>query len=258
MPGIDRPLQDVIGTREPFLRSILDGPKQKSELREAADASRSTVDRAVRDLLECDLIERTDKGYEATLAGRTALSALDRYHRRLGEIRAGIEVFRHVPADVPIADRFLDGAEVIHASPEVPDGVMQRLFDSVEPAAAIRCIAPAVLSGHIRQFHEVATAGGATLEMVLDHPVVEQLLGASETSGPFLTALGDELVELRRADVPFSYGLWITDDEAGIVLYSDTGVRGVIVNDTEEALAWARSQYERIAHSADPIEPPSV
>jgi predicted transcriptional regulator len=256
MSGSGRSLDDVIATREPFLRSILDTPKRKVELVDAVDTSRSTVDRAVRDLVEAGLIARRGDRYRATLAGRTALRAADRYHRRLNEVEDGIDVFRTVPAEVDIADRFLDGASVSQTSPEVPDGVMQRVFDSLEPAEKTRVVTPVVLSGHIEQFREAATAGETTTEMVLDRAVVDQLLDAdtSEARTAFLTALDDERLELSRADVPLSYSLWVTPEETGIVLYSDTGVRGIVVNDTEAALEWATAQYERLAADAEPIE----
>jgi len=258
MSGSGRPLDDVIATREPFLRSILDSPKRKVELVDAVDASRSTVDRAVRDLVEAGLIARRGDRYRATLAGRTALRAAERYHRRLNEVEDGIGVFRAVPAGMDIADRFLDGASVSQTSPEVPDSVMQRVFDSLEPAAEARVVAPIVLSGHIDQFREVATADGTTTEMILDRAVVDQLLDAdtSEARNAFLAALDDDQLELSRADVPLSYSLWVTPEETGIVLYSDTGVRGIAVNDTEAALEWATAQYERLAADAEPIQPP--
>jgi predicted transcriptional regulator len=250
MAGPDRSLEDDIATREPFLRSILEEPKRKSELGDATDASRSTVDRAIRDLVGAGLIERRGDEYRAAVAGRTVLQAVERYHRRLREVEDGIDVLRRVSADVDIADQFLDGASVSRPSPEVPDGMMQRVFDSLEPAEEVYCVTPIVLSGHIDQFREAAIAGEAPTSMVIDHAVVDQLLGASEARSEFLTAVDDDGLELYRADVSLSYSLWITHEEAGIVLYSDTGMRGIVVNDTEAALEWATAQYERFAEAA--------
>lgn len=48
------------------------------------------------------------------------------------------------------------------------------------------------------------------------------------------------------------------DAEAGVVVYTDTGIRGVAVNDTEEALAWAREQYGRVVERAEVVTPQDV
>lgn len=254
MPGSDRSLEDVVRTREPFLRSILESPKRKRDLIDDVDASRSTVDRAIRDLADSGLIERGEDGYEATLAGRTTLCAVERYHRRLREVEGGVDVLGQVPADVSIPDRFLDGAEIRRASPEVPDDVIRRMLDSVESAAEVRSVTPVVLSGYFGRFYEAATANGTTVEMLIDRQVVERLLGSPETREQFLETLADERVERRSTDVQFPYGLWVTEAEAGVVLYSDTGVRGVIVNDAEDAIEWATTKFERLAEGAEPIE----
>jgi len=50
-----------------------------------------------------------------------------------------------------------------------------------------------------------------------------------------------------RASIPFSYGLSIFDhDRAGITIFTEQGIAGLIVNDTDDALSWAEKQYERV------------
>jgi hypothetical protein len=59
-------------------------------------------------------------------------------------------------------------------------------------------------------------------------------------------------VDHYRADVPVSYGLWVADDDnAGVVIYSDGGIAGIIVNDSPAAIAWARDLYEQTRQNAE-------
>jgi len=54
-------------------------------------------------------------------------------------------------------------------------------------------------------------------------------------------------VDVLRASIPFSYGLSIFDhDRAGITIFTEQGIAGLIVNDTDDALSWAEKQYERV------------
>ncbi|MCG1008357.1 transcriptional regulator FilR1 domain-containing protein [Halorubrum lacusprofundi] len=61
-------------------------------------------------------------------------------------------------------------------------------------------------------------------------------------------------MHLCRTSIPFSFGLWIVDsEEAGIIIFTEQGIRGILMNDTDDALTWATNQYERAKQDADPI-----
>jgi hypothetical protein len=61
-------------------------------------------------------------------------------------------------------------------------------------------------------------------------------------------------VRLYRASIPFSFGLWIADeDEVGIVVFTEQGLGGILVNDIDDALDWATDQYERVKQDADSV-----
>lgn len=67
-------------------------------------------------------------------------------------------------------------------------------------------------------------------------------------------ALHDMHVSLLRGSIPVSFGLWIADNShAEIIVYAEQGIRGLIINDTDEAIAWAENQYERVQQDAEPI-----
>jgi len=66
--------------------------------------------------------------------------------------------------------------------------------------------------------------------------------------------LEDENVSLQTASIPCSFGLWVVDSaEAGITVFTDQGIRGILMNDTTDALDWATDQYERVKQDADPV-----
>jgi DNA-binding MarR family transcriptional regulator len=254
MPDSDHSLDTIVGKRQSFLESLEKNSKDKCELETDLDISRSTVDRGIRELSNAGLVTSTNSDYQLTLAGRTALTAAQQYHRRLQEIDSGRDLLSTLPSGTDIADVFLDGASYAQASPEIPDRIIRYLFDSIESADVFRGVSPVALAGYLDEFYAVTTANGTIVKHVVDEDVVETLLAAPELRSGFIKQAQHDRVSLLSGDISFNYGLWIVDDiEAGIVFYTDTGVRGIIINDSDAAIQWAHNQWESVMADATSI-----
>ena len=254
MPDSDHSLDTIVGKRQSFLESLEKNSKDKCELETDLDISRSTVDRGIRELSNAGLVTSTNSDYQLTLAGRTALTAAQQYHRRLQEIDSGRDLLSTLPSGIDIADVFLDGASYAQASPEIPDRIIRYLFDSIESADVFRGVSPVALAGYLDEFYAVTTANGTIVKHVVDEDVVETLLAAPELRSGFIKQAQHDRVSLLSGDISFNYGVWIVDDiEAGIVFYTDTGVRGIIINDSDAAIQWAHNQWESVMADATSI-----
>lgn len=249
-------LADVLAKRRDVLAGLCDGVVRKRTLVETLGVPRTTLDRAVRELVDAGLVERADGGFTATGVGETALATHDRYHRRLDGLAAGATLFDHLPAETPLDGQFLADATVETPDPTIPDSVIGRLFDSISDAACVEGIAPVALSGHIDTFDAEATAAGTPPAMVLSPAVLDHILDTRRER--VLELLEAEEMRYFCGSMDVAFGLWIAtyddrDDEAGVVVYTDTGVGGVAVNDTTEAVDWARAQFDRVRDSADRV-----
>lgn len=233
---------DVLAKRRDVLAAACDGPLDKRTLVDRLDVPRTTLDRAVRELVDAGLAAHVDGGVVATSVGRTALDEHDAYRRRLAGIAAAEPLFESLPTDTPIDGRFLAGATVATPDPTVPDGVIDRLFESVASASHVRGVAPVALSGHVDTFDAEATAGDTPPEMILSPDVLDHLVETRYDRVLELVETG--AMEYYYGPIEVSFGVWVAahedrSDEAGLVVYTDTGVGGVAVNDTPEAIAWA-------------------
>lgn len=251
---------DVLRKRGRCLEALVAGPRSKRDLRDAFDIPRSTLDRAIRELEDAGLVEAAGPGYRATAFGRVAHRAHEEYLASLGAACDAADVLWALPPDTALDHAFLDGATVCESSPFAPDNVVETLFESVGDADHVRGVAPIAMTGYTEEFRDRALAGGGRLTLVLAEGVVETLERAQETEWNETVAHAD--VTLHRAAVPFEFGLWLADArEAGVVVYTDTGIRGIVRNDSAAALAWAEEQYERAVRSATPLDresPPST
>ncbi|MFC7137525.1 hypothetical protein ACFQRB_15985 [Halobaculum litoreum] len=138
----------------------------------------------------------------------------------------------------------------------MPDGVVERLFDSVRNAASVRGLAPVALAGHVETFDAEATTRGAVPEMVLTPAVFDHLVESRPDR--LREQIREGEFEFLVGPIEGRFGLWIAEhedrpDEAGLLVYTDTGVGGVAINDTQTAVAWARSRYEAARETAEPV-----
>ncbi len=68
------PLRETLNKRFKVLESIDEAPQRKPELVKKVDSSRSTIDRAVSDLIEQKCVEYVDGMYQTTPLGKTSLN----------------------------------------------------------------------------------------------------------------------------------------------------------------------------------------
>lgn len=246
-------LADVLLKRHACLSILRKQPQTKPEIVEALDTPRSTLDDIVRDLEHAGLVEYHDGKWQLTLLGQYTLKHHTRYKEGLESLTNVTPVIKELPRDTPVERRFLRNAEAHVATTPVPDEVMQVFLNAVESANNVRGITPLAMASYAEPFYSAATTGSNTqLEVVLPLETFERL----QTLHPDLTekVMVDDNVILYHGDIPVTFSLWIADDDhAGLIVYADQGVQGILKNDTDEALDWATELYKRIQKSTEPI-----
>ncbi|MFC4451230.1 helix-turn-helix transcriptional regulator [Halorussus aquaticus] len=252
-----RPLGDcldsVLAERHLYLRALIDQPRSKCDLEDDLDGSRSTLDRALRDLADAELATYEDGVWKPTPLGLCSYRTRNAYLDRLENLAEAAPLFNELSSGSPVDCAFVIGADVHEADSSMPDAVMHRLLDSVEGRQNVSVATPVVVTGFAEDFYECVRQGeNYSLELLIPPDVFERTRAAFPTLTDEL--LDDENVSLHTTSIPFSFGLWIVDSaEAGIIVFTDQGVCGILVNDTPEALDWATDQYERAKQDADPV-----
>lgn len=246
---------DVVARRRELL-ALLAEPRTKPDLVERADIARSTVDRAIDDLREHGLVSRSGSTYVATYAGRHAADAYDGFRVRLDALEAAQPILDVLPADVSIPPAALEEATVLESTPEAPQAPVEHNADLVAGATTFHGTGPAVIPQYTDTVTKLVTAGGATVELVLTEAVVEVL--DSEYDDGFEQLRAATGLSLYVTDEPMPYAVWTAEKPAetvsGIVVYTDSGIKGAINNDTAAMNEWARAAYESYRASARPLD----
>lgn len=251
-PSGDR-IAVVLTERHSYLRELIEQPRSKCNLEDELDGSRSTLDRALRDLADADLAKYENGVWKPTPLGRCSYKTREEYLNHLKSFAEAAPLFNHLSTESPVDCTFLIGADVYETDPSMPDAVMQTLLGSVEEGSDVAVATSVIVTGFAKEFYDCVRSGESySLELVLPPDLFER----SHTRFPALTneLLDDKNVYLHTGSIPFDFGLWIVDlAEAGIIVFTEQGIRGILVNDTTEALDWATNQYERVKQNADPV-----
>lgn len=257
-PNPRRSVLETVVQRYPVLECLEGDPRDKRSLVAELDCSRSTIDRAIRELESRELLERTDGSYRLTIAGELVL---ERYRSSVGTIDSIVgasDVLEYVPRDAPVAACVLDGARIDRPEPHAPNEPLRRVAKRVTADVdRFRGISGSERIPHFRdRLYEHTIEGTLDAEVVVTDRIATFLLSTHPEQVTDVVAAGD--IDFHVIDsVP--YGLIIleepTQSEMFLVVYAKPGVI-VIQNSSRAAVEWADAIYRRYRAIATPLEEP--
>ncbi len=201
-------LQKCLRTRSHFL-AHLRRPRQKCELADDLEESRSTIDRALRELEDAGFVERADRGYRTTLTGELALEAHRRYSARLDGLAAARDALDPLPTDAALDGALFEEATVslpTSCSPHAPVEALESLLAGADHA---RVFATAVIPAYVDIYYEQIVEEGMTADIVCAEGVLDWILARREEQ---LTAIaGCDGVRLWETSADRAVSLVVTE-----------------------------------------------
>lgn len=238
----------------PGLEALVDGPRDRRELEQRLDVSRTTSYRFTRSFEDLGLTEKSERGYELTVAGKEVRDAVTTFERnvetalRLGPV---LEAVRDTNPAFDL-DAFTD-ATVTTADHGDPYSPVSRCIELVEETETVRGVfIGAVVPLYLSDIGQRIIGGMDTVNVASPERVAEALAEAPArclevcASGHFTVYLHDDL----------SYGLLVLDDRVGIgVLQTDTRRAQMFVDtDSPAAREWAEAVFESYRSEAVRLE----
>ncbi|WP_435194654.1 helix-turn-helix transcriptional regulator [Natronomonas sp. EA1] len=258
MDGVFDELLPLFSRRDAMLGELRGEPISKSALVSSLDISRSTVDRAMRELADHDLVERTGQGWVLTLAGELLVEEYENFRRRVAGIERAHPLLSSLPPNVGLAPSALAGAEVVMADRTAPYRPAEAYLDLLRSSDRAWLLNTALTEQYVEELEQLAVAGDPDLDVACADCVVERLI--AEHREVLDTALKSGTVTMRELDddLPFSQGVFEIDGERrlAVLVYVDDGLKGAIVNDDPAAVAWGESFFTEHWEAADPIPTP--
>lgn len=250
-------LVSLLARRIEVLEHLLDESQTRPELVEDLNISRSTVDRAVRELEGMGLVEFNDGNYRASLVGHLAHEEYAELREELIILEEAADLLTTLPPDAPLDLTVLQGAEVVIGREPAPHIPGSRLPEFLRGADHLRTLSMAYTTP---ETGEVVAQGvredRVRVEIVLERDLYEYLTESGAVDIDSL-AENDNFEAGLADDLPF--GLIIADrggtTEVCLAVYGqERTLEGIIINDTPEAVDWAESVWERYSSGARPID----
>lgn len=245
-------LAGIVHRRWDCLDALVDEPAPKGRLVDRLDTPRSTLDDIVRELESAGLAEYVDGQWRATTVGHYAHHSYDRFVGSLDGVDAVGSVLEPLSGVRSVPPAMLDGAVAHEATEPVPDAVIEEFLSRISASDRIRGFAPRAVSGYADAVPERAAEHQTSLEMVMTADIYKQLSTLYPSSDR--PEAEREQLSLFAGSIPHEYGLWVADtSHVGLIVYTDHGIRGLIINDSDAAVEWGIEQYEQVRGTAVPV-----
>lgn len=244
-------LVDVVARRADALTVLADGPREKRDLRDVLDVSRSTAYKARRELEEWGLV-RTEGG-EVTLTqfGRLVRRQYDDFLAGVERIVEARPLLSSIPEETMLPLALVVRGRQVRGERHAPERPLARFEDITETASHIKCLSPVAMPRYLPRIRERVSDDDLVVEFVLESGALERL----DADPDFRAALESDAVCLCECEEHLPYGLVILDDEVvAFVAYADTGaVVGLVVSDDPAACAWATAAYEHYRDAGEQL-----
>lgn len=250
-------LVSLLDRRADVLDRLADGSTEKRELVDDLQVSRSTVDRAVRELEANSLVERVDGGVRITLLGRLALAAHLRYRREVATLDRYGDVLEHLESSAPLPPWVLVGADLHRPEPPRVTYPKEKSRSELENVSRVRGLTKAITDPlKLDLLRDRLLDGDVDGQFVVTTDVLEHL---RETRGEELvraTRTGN-LALYERESLPF--GLVVADPETPdatvlISIYQNGQLAGMLRNRRTAVVDWALALFGTIREDAERLE----
>lgn len=231
----------VAKRRVDVLDLLRDGPFDKRALVERVGSSRSTVDRATKELLSRGLIRRVDGAFETTVTGVLALEVLRECERSAAALERSAAALEPLWKESPLSVAFLRDAERALVGDVAGFDVRAGVRAAFERASSVRAVVPDVSSvEHLEVLYSQAVERETEVELVCSEALFDAL--AESYAGWLHGIVVDGSASVATAAVP-EFALFVSDlgthRVAQLLVYDDGRPHAVLRNETEAALSWA-------------------
>jgi len=251
-------VRDVLRKRADVLGALAADRLDKRGLGDAVGVSRSTVDRAITDLVEAGLVRETGGEYEATHAGELGLETYREYRAVTDTLGTAEPLLDSLPDDAPVGTDLLKAGTVTYADPSLPEAALTEVLDRLPAAETLRGFAPVVKTNYVSMLQDAVVEEGLSVEIVVKEGTLDTLQSVAAAGDAVAEFFAADAVDVFTTDEELPYALWLLDgpdvNHAGITVHEGGAVVGVLSNERPDVVANYRSRYESVRERATRLD----
>ena len=247
----------LLARRAPLLDALRDGPRSKRDLASRRDLSRSTIDRAVRDLEAAGLVTRDQGAVQLTMPGAVALDCHERYVSELEGLDEAYDMLSTYDHDLHIAPAVFRDALVVPPDRHAPHRPVDALIEMLDDADSVRLYATAIMPEYVDAYRD-RVLQGTRLDAICTQYVFQELLETYDDALHDVMETGRVTLHESAESLPFSIVIAERGEETSVclMLYRDRTLAGFVRNDNPGAVSWASERFEALKENAERVTSP--
>lgn len=253
----DSEVRDILRKRSDILATLAETPATKPALTDRLDVSRSTVDRAIDDLTDYELIKRDADRYRVTPVGEYLLRSYEAYVAETEQLCAAVPVMSIADErGVKIHKSLLTEGELRLADPRAPEGALESAIEKLQQAERLRVFSRVTKSSYINLLHTEIVERGLEVELILGAEGIESLVDLAEVTDKVGGLLTADRFSLYRTDADLPFTLYLMSgptDSVGVTVHKNGGIVGAVTAETESAVSWGHDEFSSMMETATPV-----
>ncbi|ELZ79750.1 hypothetical protein C455_09197 [Haloferax larsenii JCM 13917] len=228
-------------SRHRLLEQISDGVQDKRDLHENLNSSRTTIDRAVRELEDENILHRR-RGYsEFTRFGKLAYQEFLAIAQSFETLSNAKDLLSILPAESAVSLELLRGATVVLSDQRAPVAPF-RHFSPDPTSDQIQAMFPVLFPQQLKFLCQRAE-GGSDIELLVHRDLLPLL---EDEYASELKIFEKYSVRIRSATELPQYGVTIVDSSTMwlSVYRPDGGLHGILENTTPESIEHAQQLFD--------------
>ncbi|WP_049902558.1 helix-turn-helix transcriptional regulator [Halococcus agarilyticus] len=243
--------------RVAVLRSLLDRPHDRAELREETGASSSTLGRILGDFTDRDWIVRKGHAYEATPMGELVGREFTRLLDSMEAVEQLHEAITWLPTEEMDLDlSWLQNTSVTTATTGNPFMPILAMAGRLRGAEHVRMLASVAVPQTLAAIRDSVIEGAQTFEGIVTPGLLDALGTDTTLGGHSREVFEADRTEIYQYDGDFPCNMAILDDRILIMVTdAEQMPRAMVETSNEDVREWAESTYTSYRDQSDPLEP---
>nr|WP_185715471.1 tetratricopeptide repeat protein [Halocatena pleomorpha] len=218
--------------------------------------SRSTVDRAVRELQQAGLLKRGTEGYMTTLAGRLAATTYTEFTEMVSDVHTATPLLETLDREHPVPMATVWGIDPVPIDDHTPYEIPSELQEAIESAHSLTALMPVISDPIILEFcQSQAVEGSLDLTLIVGPNLYDAL---HERSPDTLSVLSHHGQRLLRAARPPPHPMFLLERASGqneglIIVYEDGVQSAMFRNRRQDGFEAAKAYITDIIETATEI-----
>lgn len=249
-------LTETVWRRRQFLEHMQHGAITKEELVEELGCSKQNMYKRTGELKELGLVKQEQDKYSLTLYGELALQRF----QELKEAREYEGLLTTESIEGVLPPHVIEGAEFMLSDSAIPDEPFAYIDKQLHGSDVVEGFSCALFSpNRVSSYYEAVVDKNTRLDAIANRQVVDYILLEHMDTAVTAFESGNITVHVTHQDIPFSVMIF---DRNKIIVFANestaeakeiASIKGIIINDSTDAVDWALKQFEEYKENSERI-----